>query len=345
MRPLIAFLAALALPAVAFAHEVYVLSPEVVFNAMQSPPLAVIDIILQHTGQFFFWAFITAWAILTVLSISVSKRAERLLTPILTPLKRYAPFVARITLGSAMMMSAYEGAMFGPELPMSAFVPLTAIPLAKFLLFTAGLAITIGFLTRLFALGLILAYLWMWIPYGWYMLTYINYFGEMLIALIVGNAALAFDSLLHHLYPHTIHRIVRWGEQHAFLILRVTFGISLIFASFYAKYLHAELAIMTVTEYGLTAYFPFDPPFLVLGAFAIELLLGVFILFGVEIRFGSLFLLFWLTLSLLYFKEAVWPHIILAGGALAIFMHGYDRYTVEWGLMHRGGRRAREPVL
>jgi len=332
-------------PVAASAHEVYVLSKETVSYAMQMPALPIWDIGMQDLGKLFFWAFITFWAVLTILAISVSKKLERFFDPLLHKLKRYAPLVARITLGLAMMASAVEAAAFGPELAFSGFLSPGLIFPLQIGLFILGLLVFIGLFTRLASVALMLFYLWMWTHYGVYMLTYTNYFGEMIITLIAGNAVMASDRYLHHLYPHALHNMVRWIEGHAFLILRAAFGISLIFASFYAKFLHAELALQTVGQYGLTAYLPFDPPFLVLGAFAIELLLGCFFLFGIEIRFASIFLLFWLTLSLLYFQESVWPHIVLAGTAIAIFMRGYDKYTLEWGLMRAMNKRAREPVL
>jgi len=332
-------------PPFASAHEVYVLPPEVVAHAMTQPSLPIFEIVSSNTGQFFFWVFITIWAIFTILSISLSKPVERRVEPLLRPLKKYAPLVGRVTLGLAIVASGAFGALFGPELALRDFLAPELIPYFKSLLIVLGTLVTFGLFTRLSALVLCLIYVAMWIEYGHYMLTYANYFGEMLLVLIVGNATHALDRYFHHLYPHVFHNILVWVEEHAFLILRITFGISLIFASFYAKFLHADLAIQTVIEYNLTTYFPFEPSFIVLGAFAIEMLLGLFILFGIEIRFASLFLLFWLTLSLLYFKEAVWPHVILAGTGLAIFMHGYDTYTLELGFLRRRNRRAREPIL
>jgi uncharacterized membrane protein YphA (DoxX/SURF4 family) len=177
------------------------------------------------------------------------------------------------------------------------------------------------------------------------MLTYADYLGAMLTSLAVGNSIFAIDAYVHHRYPRVFQSIIRWMERHAFLMLRVAFGTSLIFASSYAKFLHAQLAIDTVVLYNLTNFFPFEPAFIVLGAFAIELLAGIFIMAGIEIRFASLFLLFWLTLSLLYFGEAVWPHVILFGGVITLFMHGYDKHTLQWGLMRMRNKRAMEPVL
>ncbi len=340
--------AILATPFIAAAHEVYVLPKEMVERAMQTPPLPILQIIDSHTGEFFFWAFITGWAIFTILSISISKPVERMLLPILKPLKQYAPLAGRITLGVAIFASGYIGATFGPEL---SFMPedgntlLFDADMIRYGLMVLGALITIGLFTRAAALLLGLLYIGLWTRYGTYMLTYTNYFGEIVMTLIVGNMSFAVDRYFHHLYPNSLHSLLSWFERHAFLILRIAFGISLIFASVYAKFLHAQLALDTVTMYSLTAYFPFDPPFIVLGAFAVEILLGLFFIFGIEVRFASLFLLFWLTLSLLYFREAVWPHLILAGAAIAIFMHGYDEYTLEWGFMRMRKHGAQEPVF
>jgi uncharacterized membrane protein YphA (DoxX/SURF4 family) len=338
-------LLALVFPVVASAHEMYVLPKDAISYAMTMPPLQVFEIITANTGSFFFWGFIVVWAIFTVFTISISKPFEEHLAPRLTRLKPYAPLAARVTLGIAILAAGLTGALFGPELPLSSVLPESAIPSANGLLVFAGALLIVGLFTRLISLALIGVYASMWLAHGTYMLTYTNYLGVMMLSLLVGSTHHALDCYICHLYPNFIQRIVHSLREHAFVILRIAFGISLIFASIYAKFFYAQLALETVIRYNLTNYFPFEPSFIVLGAFCIELLAGIFFILGLEVRFASLFLLFWLTLSLLYFQEAVWPHIILAGVAIAIFMHGYDKYTLQLHLMRRNGRRAKEPVF
>jgi uncharacterized membrane protein YphA (DoxX/SURF4 family) len=265
--------------------------------------------------------------------------------PVLNILKRYAPLVARLTVGSSIIMSALQGALFGPELPFTAFISPELIESFRILLFALGSLLIVGYMTHIAGALLILIYGYMCMRYGIYMLTYVNYFGEMLIVFVVGATSYSLDRFLQHRIYTRMHSLVAWFEHHAFVIFRVSFGLSLIYASIYAKYLHAQLAIDTITMYHLTTYFPFPPEFIVLGAFAIELLLGIFFVLGIEIRFASLFLLLFLTLSLLYFQESVWPHIVLAGGAITIFMRGYDRYTIELNFLRRRLQRAPEPFL
>jgi hypothetical protein len=44
----------------------------------------------------------------------------------------------------------------------------------------------------------------------------------------------------------------------------------------------------------------------------------------------------------MYFQELIWPHGILFGLAIALFLHGYDRYSLEGFFLKKGKR---EPVF
>ena len=74
----------------------------------------------------------------------------------------------------------------------------------------------------------------------------------------------------------------------------------------------------------------------------VEILIGICIIIGFELRLVAVVFLGFLTLSILFFGEVVWPHIILFGVNLAIFTHGYDQYTL--GKLFQG-KRIGEPVL
>jgi hypothetical protein len=120
------------------------------------------------------------------------------------------------------------------------------------------------------------------------------------------------------------------------------FGISALYASWYAKLFHSNLALNTVTDYHLTKYFHFSALFIVLGALIVESLIGFFFILGIEIRFTALFFLVFLTLSLFFFGEVVWPHLILIGVNIAFILHGYDKYSIEGRFFEKDNR---EPVL
>jgi uncharacterized membrane protein YphA (DoxX/SURF4 family) len=330
----------------AYAHEVYVLDSDTIAAALEQPPLQVFAIIFNDTQQFFFWFFLTTLILVVVAFASVSKRLEHIFDPYLLRLKRYAPLIGRVTLGLSVCASAYYSALFGPELPLSNLLPQLYVAPFRLFLAVVGVCVTIGYHTRIMALFLIGVYAWIATKYSVYVLTYANYLGEMLIAFTVGGSLYAFDKSTPKSTPKFLRGFIKFTEEHAFLFLRIGFGVSLIYASMYAKFFHAQLAITTVIQYNLTDYFPFSPEFIVLGAFAIEILLGVLFIIGIEIRFAAIFLTIFLILSLVYFKEAVWPHLILAGGAMTIFAYGYGPYTLERLYLRRHHHKdSEEPVF
>src|ERR1043166_7266837 len=112
---------ALALPLVAGAHEVYVLSATTIAHDLALVSPNPFGAFLTNQFQFFFWGCIAAVLVSTVFFMSITHRLERLFKPALLRLKPYAPLVARLTLGACLVACGWYGAFFGPELPFSAF--------------------------------------------------------------------------------------------------------------------------------------------------------------------------------------------------------------------------------
>ncbi|PJE75695.1 hypothetical protein COV04_03810 [Candidatus Uhrbacteria bacterium CG10_big_fil_rev_8_21_14_0_10_48_11] len=310
------------LPFLASAHEVYVLGDEAIahdsVNSSTNPFMAI----ASSESQFAFWAFLGIVLVLLVLIISLSRWAERLLDPLLFKLKPYAPAIERVTIGASFLASAYYGALFGPELPLSSIVG--GVLVLRIVLVVIGVLFIFGIGKRVAAVVALIIFADATLQYGFYMLTYLGYLGAALMPLILGRAAL-----------------VKKEQALASFVLRVLFGFSLLYASFYAKFLHSSLALATVTRYHLTNYFHFEPLFLVLGAMIVEMLLGFFYIMGFEIRFTSILFIGFIGVSIAFFGEAVWPHIILFGTALALFVHGYDHFSIEGRFLKKGI----EPVL
>jgi uncharacterized membrane protein YphA (DoxX/SURF4 family) len=286
-----------------------------------------------------------------VFLISISRSLERRLDPILTRGRRYAALVARVTVGISFLAAAYYQASYGPELPLlPAYGAYT--PVVTAVLVAIGILIIFGIYARAAAFVALLLFSYAVYRNGIYMLTYTNYLGEILVLLILGN---------HHGASPTVSlkgemgKLARWYQglakklaPYSFALLRLCFGISLFYASIYAKILHNNLALDVASlplgghMVTIAAALGFEPHFLVLGAAIIEIVIALFFILGLEIRFTSLFLLFWLSLSLWWFGEVVWPHIILIGIPIAFILYGYDTYSLEGAFLKRG---AREPVL
>lgn len=335
----------IASPFVASAHEVYVLSPEEIKNAvtMTSPnPLSVIP---DQEFKFIQWGVLVAGLILIVLAVGISPLFERVFDPILIRIKRFAPLIGRLTFGIALIASGYFGAFFGPELPVAQTMSHMAAHMLSIALIVAGIMVCFGFLTRIISLFALALFIYTAYEYHWYMLTYVNYLGEIILFIIIGGGAWSLDRVIPALakIEKATEKVSSFLEPYSFLILRVLFGFAVFFASFYAKFLHSNLALDTVMDYHLTTYFPFTPLFLVLGAFLVEAILGICFMTGFEVRFAAIVFTFFLTLSIIFFGESVWPHIILFGVNFVLFCHGYDKYTVEQALFQR--KRKGEPVL
>lgn len=324
----------LALVPVASAHEVYVLSSAQIAQAVSTPPFDMVTVAKANLHEFMFWGFITALVIVGVFFISIIRFLEERLDPLLVTLRPYAPLVARVTVGLSFLAAAYYQASYGPELPLiNTYGHLT--PIITTVLVIIGLLTILGLYARLAAsIALVMYGIAVWF-HGWYMLTYINYMGEIIVLLVLGAHAISLDAWFAKQRKKTkprknwLTKAQQWLAPRSFAILRICFGISLLYASAYAKIIHNNLALDTVLKYHLDHILGFEAHFLVLGAAIIELIIGIFIVVGIEIRFAALYFEFWLTLSLCFFGEAVWPHIILIGIPIALVMYGYDDYSLE----------------
>lgn len=316
----------LANPFTAWAHEVYVLDSSTIIRDIINPSPNPLQQIAEDPHQFILWALIGAIFVSTVFMISISRRLETLCNPFLLPLKQWAAPIARFTLGICLIASAYNNALFGPELALSHFGEWALF--IRTALYLSGILIFFGLWTRPASLLALATFLIGIVYYKVYMLTYANYLGEIGFTLIVGSGRISLDNM-RNASSRMFHSLGRSLEPYAFPILRILFGISIAFASYYAKFLHSQLALDVVNNYHLTNFFHFEPLFVVLGAFCVELLIGLFIMVGFEIRHTALFFLFWIFLSLLYFGEAVWPHLVLVGVLTSLFCHGYDKWSIE----------------
>jgi uncharacterized membrane protein YphA (DoxX/SURF4 family) len=337
-----ALMAAL-VPSLAWAHEVYVLTPAQIQAGIAAPAFNEAALAWTDFSAFAFWAFVGALMVFVVFFASISHALEKRLDPLLARLRRYAAPIARITIGLSFLAAAYYQASYGPELPLRAtFGAYSGI--ITIILIVIGVLITLGIYARaaaLVALALFTIAVWY---HGIYMLTYTNYLGEIIVLLILGTHHGAFPRSA----KSAVDRIGKAFAPYSFLALRVCFGVSLFYASFYAKILHNDLALQVASlplaghALSIASALGFEPHFLVLGAAIVELLIAIFFILGIEVRFTALFLLFWLSLSLWWFGEVVWPHIVLIGIPIAFICWGYDKYSLEGWLFKKG---AREPVL
>ncbi len=154
----------------------------------------------------------------------------------------------------------------------------------------------------------VLLYLYVFSFYGVYTLSYASYFGVFIALFFSGNS---------------------YANKYETPIIRVLFGFSLIFAAISIKFLHQSLSIEVYNTYNLGAIFPYPATFVAVCAGLIELVVGIFLFFGFFQRFAVFVFVIFMTLSLLIFNEAIWPHFILLGISIALFIDSGGLWSLD----------------
>lgn len=214
----------------------------------------------------------------------------------------------RITIAIAFLFSALSYTFLGPELHGNLLPYAHVIQLA---LLSISIMIAVGYLTELAALIGIVIFFISFFVFGPYVFTYLNYLGELIVLLLFGMRTYSFDKYLFGSLKRFQHL-----QKYATVIVRIFYGMALVYAAITVKLLHPDLTVLVVKSYNLTQFhllFPSDPLLVTLGAGIVEAVIGIFIIIGFQMRLTVLVSLFYITLSLLFFREMVWPHLLLYG--------------------------------
>jgi uncharacterized membrane protein YphA (DoxX/SURF4 family) len=292
------------------AHEAYVLPHDVFWNGLAQPLSGRAFDAFKNSHNIELTILI-GLSIILLLSINYYLRRKGLGKGVVKFFEKYAhygPHFVRFTIAIAFFFSAISNTFLGPELYGSSF-PYTYI--LRIVLFAISIMIAVGFMTELAALAGIIIFICSFFIFGPYIFTYLNYLGELIVLLLFGMRVLSIDK-----YLFGPLRRFKSFEKYETLIVRVMYGLALIYAAITVKLLHPDLTVDVVTTWHLTNFhwlFPSDPLLVTFGAGVVEAIIGLFIIFGFEMRLTILISLFYITLSLFYFRELVWPHLLLYG--------------------------------
>jgi uncharacterized membrane protein YphA (DoxX/SURF4 family) len=332
---------------IASAHEVYVLDSAEIARAKKEPMLDVLHAVGEHPLQFIFWIAAAIAVVTVVYRISVTSKLEKMFDGFYDVLKKYASHAVQATLGLSLLACGLNMALFGIELPFSVAFPGCEM-LGQFIVLIAGALILCGIFPRTTSGFVAFLYIWFCSQLGLYMLNYAMYMGVAVAIMLFGGG---YDALAPaKVATKSKKKVSSKAQEKAaieraedrFFVIRVLYGLSLVYASLYAKFLYGGLALMTVEKYSLTEVFHFTPEFLVLGALMVEVGLGICFILGFASRFAALSALVFLMLSMGFFHEAVWPHVIIIGVGISIFMYGYDRRCLSVSM----SKKTRwEPIL
>lgn len=235
----------------------------------------------------------------------------------------FAPDIIRIAFGASLLFSASHASLYGPELPLNSLI---GGKLIQALLWVCGTALVVGLWSRLWATLAALIWLWAFLTKGFYMLTYINYLGEAVAIFLLPLQRMSLDYIVTS--KRKVASLMKY-KRYSMPVTRILFGLSLLYTAISVKFMDTALSLDVVNHYHLTQYFPFPALFVVLGAGLIEVTVSLLYVAGMLQRFTTVIFLIFMTLSLLFFKESVWPHYLLIAIAIGIFLHQPDKLAID----------------
>ncbi len=318
------------------AHEQYVLSKQQfdldyansginVFDALKSPENLRIAIEVGVGIIILFALYL----------IFLSSRLEFFLDQALGHLEPASHALVRIAIGFSFIYSAATAVYLGPE------ISLASLPwggIIQYALYVLGIFLVFGFVSELaglLSLAIIIAATFI---YKDYMLTYFNYFGEFLALLLFGSRIFSLDKLLFGL-----KRLAEKSKDYEIAILRITYGISILYPAISVKLIHPAVIMDIVRQYHLNRIhwlFPADPLLIALGAGLTQIVVGICLIIGFETRLNSFITFILYVLSILFFREVVWPHYILLALSLYLVINNGSKFTID-NLVERMRERRR----
>ncbi len=335
----------ISLPLIAAAHENYVLTQDQinadlgfhgpsVFSALNNPGNLKISLIV---------ALLSTLGIIVFFIFSHSS-AGRKMDNFLQKGESFGQVVLRMALAVSLLASAYFNSFLGPE------ISLTTLPLAFILkpaLVILGILMFLGLWSEIVGvLSLVILFIASWV-YKDYMITYFNYFGEFLALAWFGSRVFSLDKLFYKtplFAKASAHGPLKkfkllWAKRldkkyhdWELLIIRVTYGISIIYPAITYKLIHPEVIVDIANRYNLMQFhwlFPGDPLLISLGTGLAQVAVGVCVTLGFETRLNTLVTFGLMFLSVIFFKEAVWPHIVLLALALYLIINNGGKYSLD----------------
>ena len=307
-----------------FAHEVYVLDDKTINTDLHNHSVNIWSAL--NTTQNWIWFVVFGLCIATLFLLAFYLRYRPFFEAIGKRLDKtmwFVPDIIRIAFGASLIFSAWHGALYGPELPLSS---ITGGAVLHIFLWVAGTALIIGWQNRIWATLTLVVWAWALLLKGPYLFTYMNFVGEAIAIILLPVQRLSIDYLMTG--KQKAAQLMKYAH-YSMPVGRVLFGFSLLYTAISVKFMDTAMTLSVVTHYDLTRFFPFDPLFVVLGAALIELAVALLVMSGFALRFTSFVFLFVMTLSLIFFQESVWPHYLLMAFGIGLLLHTPDRWSID----------------
>lgn len=205
--------------------------------------------------------------------------------------------ILRLSLGVSLIFSAFYQSIFGPELYIAKHY---LAPFVEIALYLSGFMFLFGFLMPIAATLALFLFFYAFFAFGIYAITYISYVGVILFFML---------------------EKIKFKTE---ILLRILFGIAIFYTAYTIKVQHQHLFETVYNEYRLQQFFQLDSIFASSIAAVLELGVGLFIIFGFALMPTLFLLLLLLTFFLFYLGENLWPHIIIYGISIYLFLKQFS---------------------
>ncbi len=323
------------LPAFTFAHENYVLPQSQIYTGMHDWSINVFDALKNAENVRIALAVALGSAIAIILYFFFQKsEIGREFDAKIKKLEPFGHVLLRVALGASFIASAMTYSYLGPELHISTIPPGMIL---RPIVFALGVLMLIGLFDEIVGALALLTIISATLVYKDYMLTYFNYYGEFLALMFFGSHVLSLDRVI-------------WGKKKIsaklknleIAIIRVTYGISILYPAISIKLLHPKIIIDIINQYHINKFhwlFPHDPLLIALGTGFAQVAVGICLIFGFETRLNTFVTFTLMLMSVLFFREAVWPHYILLALALYLIINNGGDYSIDHYILNKFKKR------
>jgi len=305
-------------PASALAHVGYVVTKEEMNMNRGGDGLFLLSVFSEPKNAILMLVTIALVVIFAVFTAD-SKIIKNYATKVRAKLKSYEellPWIARLSLGIALLGAGLSGNLISPILPTIPAVSLIEIYVGFFLLAGFLVVLMLAISLGLFAIALIS---------NLYIVGNFDFVALVLAILALGSARPGVDDIFG------ISLLHRFGLPRKWLMITLRTGISvaMMFLALYEKLLNPHLSELVVTNYHLTNYVHVSPAMWIFGAGIVEFLIGAALFIGYRTRIVSAIAFLVVCTTFFFFKESVYAHVTLFGILSMLFILGDDKEKSE----------------
>lgn len=229
---------------------------------------------------------------------------------------KFVPWMLRLSLGIALIGAGTQQALISPLLPeMMAF---------SFIQTFVGFFVLAGFLLGPSILVAIALYVVALLANG-YLIGNLDVLALTIALLVYADNRPGVDHLFGIPFMVGLKKLTRFVP----FILRTGMGFAMIYSALIEKVLNPHTSATVINEYGLTSVIAVSPAMWVFAVGAIELVVGLLLLFGFWTRTIAIITFFILSVTFFYFGEDVYSHVTLFGTLSALVALGGGAWSID----------------